>query len=47
MKRKGVVNIGDTDINADWIKTEENRRTEREIHNRLAQRTEKWRKEKK
>ena len=31
-----VVNIGDTDENADWIKTPENRKSEREIHDRLA-----------
>ena len=29
---------GDTDENADWIKTEENRRTEKEIHDRLKKR---------
>ena len=31
-----VVNIGDTDENADWIKTPENRKSEREIHEQLA-----------
>jgi len=32
----GIVNIGDTDENADWIKTPENRKSEREIHEKLA-----------
>jgi len=31
-----VVNIGDTDENADWIKTPENRESESEIHDKLA-----------
>jgi len=30
-----IINIGDTDQNADWLKTPENRRTEREIHEQL------------
>ena len=30
------VNIGDTDENADWIKTPENRESERRIHEKLA-----------
>ena len=32
----GLINIGDTDENADWIKTPENRKSEREIHEKLA-----------
>jgi len=32
MKKVTVVNIGDTDENADWIKTAENRRREIETH---------------
>ena len=32
-----IVNIGDTDENADWIKTPENRKSEREIHEALEQ----------
>jgi hypothetical protein len=35
VKRNVVVNIGDTDENADWIKTKKNRREEREIHEAL------------
>jgi len=35
MKRKAVINIGDTDENADWIKTPENIAREREIYERL------------
>jgi len=30
------INIGDTDENADWIKTPENRESERRIHEELA-----------
>lgn len=36
----GIINISDTpdpERNADWIKTEENRQSEREIHERLAE----------
>ena len=36
MKRKSIINISDTDKNADWIKTPENIKTENEIHNKLA-----------
>ncbi len=36
-----IVNIGDTDENADWIKTPENRKTEKEIHDKLAEEQEK------
>jgi len=36
MKYERTVNIGDTDENADWIKTPENRKREREIHEKLA-----------
>ena len=36
MRHKVTVNIGDTDENADWIKTPENRKSEREIHEKLA-----------
>lgn len=32
------VNIGNTDENADWIKTKENKKTERKIHKELAKR---------
>ena len=35
MKHDIIVNIGDTDENADWIKTKKNRREEREIHEAL------------
>ena len=35
MRHKARINIGDTDENADWIKTPENRKSEREIHERL------------
>jgi hypothetical protein len=35
MKHDIVINIGDTDENADWIKTKKNRREEREIHEEL------------
>jgi len=34
-KHKKVVNIGDTDKNADWIKTPKNRESERRIHEEL------------
>jgi hypothetical protein len=37
-KRRGTVNIGNTDANADWIKTPENRETERLIHDDLEKR---------
>lgn len=33
-----VINIGDTDENADWIKTPESRAREKKIHERLAKR---------
>ena len=36
MKIKQTINIGDTDKNADWIKTPENRKSEAEIHAELA-----------
>jgi len=35
MKRQERINIGNTDENSDWIKTAENRKTEREIHEKL------------
>ena len=35
-RHKQIVNIGDTDENADWIKTPENRESERRIHEKLA-----------
>jgi hypothetical protein len=35
-----TVNIGDTDENADWIKTPENRASEQAIHDELARRIE-------
>lgn len=31
-----IVNVGDTDLNADWIKTEETRRQEALIHEQIA-----------
>ena len=31
------VNVGDTDENADWIKTPENRESERKIHDELGE----------
>jgi len=37
MKQKQTINIGDTDKNADWIKTPKNRKTEAEIHAKLAE----------
>ena len=40
-KRSVVINIGDTDKNADWIKTPKNRKSEREIHEALAKEYEK------
>jgi len=36
MIKKQTINIGDTDKNADWIKTPENRKSEAEIHDALA-----------
>ena len=33
---KVKVNIGDTDENADWIKTPKNRASEKRIHDKLA-----------
>jgi len=36
MRHTARINIGDTDENADWIKTPENRKSEREIHEKLA-----------
>jgi len=39
-KRKVIVNIGDTDENADWIKTPKNRETEQQIADELAKRYE-------
>lgn len=42
-----VVNIGDTDENADWIKTAENRERERALHDELARKQEKKRQESK
>jgi hypothetical protein len=36
--RRKSINIGDTDENADWIKTPENRESERRIHDELAKR---------
>jgi len=39
-KHRGIVNIGDTDANADWIKTPENRESERRIHEELAKKRE-------
>jgi hypothetical protein len=39
-KRKQTVNIGNTDKNADWIKTPDNRRTEQHIADELAKRHE-------
>ena len=48
MKKKPVViNIGDTDENADWIKTDENRASETAIHAELARRIEEMRKRRK
>ena len=35
------VNIGDTDQNADWIKTPKNRRSERRIHEQIQREREK------
>jgi len=32
-----VVNVDDTDRNADWIKTPENRKSEQAIHDELAE----------
>ena len=32
MKKVMIINIGDNDENADWIKTAENRKRELEIH---------------
>jgi len=41
VRLKGKVwNIGDTDENADWIKTPENRESERRIHEELARQLE-------
>ena len=39
-KKRPRVNIGDTDENADWIKTPENRESERRIHEELARQLE-------
>ena len=40
-KRHKPINIGDTDKNADWIKTPENRKSERKVHDRLVEEYEK------
>lgn len=40
-----VVNIGDTDTNADWIKTAQNRKEEEAIHDSLAKKKSKEAKE--
>jgi len=39
-KRSQLVNIGDTDANADWIKSPENRESEQRIADELAKRRE-------
>jgi len=39
-RKRKPINIGDTDENADWIKTPENRTSEERIHEDLAQREE-------
>lgn len=36
MARHKRVNIGDTDENADWIKTAKNRKSEKKLHDGLA-----------
>ena len=41
MKRDGILNIGDSDEKADWIKTGKNRKSEAKIHSRIAKELEK------